>query len=239
MERPKNQRRLQRSRLGYVHAWNVHGIVIENTHWCRDNHWRKNTHPGCAKGVWKRQCLCDSTSLDMGTWELLITLYPIILFLKLYYSPGWINVEYLIILAKVASLALAIRWLAPLQWRHNERGGVSNHQPHDFLLIRLFSRSSKKTSKLRVTGLCVGNSPVTGEFPAQRASNAENVSIWWRHHAMPKNSPWRMRLKSESTKCLHNLVIYVTCVRWIKRATKLMTTQKLYYYIYSFLATLK
>ena len=24
---------------------------------------------------------------------------------------------------------------------------------------------------------------VTGEFPAQMASNAENVSIWWRHHA--------------------------------------------------------
>ena len=43
-------------------------------------------------------------------------------------------------------------------------------------------RRSKKTSKLRVTGLCAGNSPVTGEFPAQRASNAENVSIWWRHH---------------------------------------------------------
>ena len=34
----------------------------------------------------------------------------------------------------------------------------------------------------RVTGLCEGNSPVTGEFPAQRASNAENVSIWWCHH---------------------------------------------------------
>ena len=33
-----------------------------------------------------------------------------------------------------------------------------------------------------VTGLCEGNSPVTGEFPTQRASNAENVSIWWRHH---------------------------------------------------------
>ena len=27
-----------------------------------------------------------------------------------------------------------------------------------------------------------GNSPVTGEFPAQTASDAENVSIWWRHH---------------------------------------------------------
>ena len=34
----------------------------------------------------------------------------------------------------------------------------------------------KKTSKLQVTGFCEGNSPVTGEFPAQRASNAENVS---------------------------------------------------------------
>ena len=41
---------------------------------------------------------------------------------------------------------------------------------------------SKKTSKLRVTGLCAGNSPGTGEFPAQMASNAENVSIRWRHH---------------------------------------------------------
>ena len=40
----------------------------------------------------------------------------------------------------------------------------------------------KNTSKLRVTGLCAGNSPVTGEFSAQMASNAENVSIWWRHH---------------------------------------------------------
>ena len=45
-------------------------------------------------------------------------------------------------------------------------------------------RRSKKTSKLRVTGLCEGNSPVTGEFPAQGASNASNVSIWWRHHVM-------------------------------------------------------
>ena len=70
----------------------------------------------------------------------------------------------------------------PLQWRHNERDGVSNHQPDDCLLNRLFGRRSKKTSKLRVTNLCAGNSPVTGEFPAQRASNVENVSISWRHH---------------------------------------------------------
>ena len=69
-----------------------------------------------------------------------------------------------------------------LHWRHNGRDGVSNLEPHDCLLNRLFRRRSKKTSELRVTGLCVGNSPVTGEFHAQRASNAKNVSIWWRHH---------------------------------------------------------
>ena len=38
-------------------------------------------------------------------------------------------------------------------------------------------QASKKTSKLRATGLCAGNSPVAGEFPAQRASNAEIVSF--------------------------------------------------------------
>ena len=69
-----------------------------------------------------------------------------------------------------------------LRWRHNGRDGVSNHQPPDCLLNRLFRRRSKKTSKPRLTGLCVGNSPGTSEFPAQMASNAENVSIWWRRH---------------------------------------------------------
>ena len=56
------------------------------------------------------------------------------------------------------------------RWRHNGRYSVSNHQPHGRLLNRLFRRRSKKTSKLRVTGLCAGNSPGTGEFPAQIAS---------------------------------------------------------------------
>ena len=69
-----------------------------------------------------------------------------------------------------------------LRWRHNWRDSVSNHQPLDCLLNRLFGCRSKKASKLRVTGLCAGNSPVTGEFPAQMASNAKNISIWWRHH---------------------------------------------------------
>ena len=78
--------------------------------------------------------------------------------------------------ARLASGRIALRW------RHNDHAGVSNHQPHGCLLNRLFRRKSKKTSKLRVTGLCAGNSPGTGEFPAQMASYAENVSIWWRNH---------------------------------------------------------
>ena len=69
-----------------------------------------------------------------------------------------------------------------LRWRHNGRDSVSNHQPHDCLLNRLFRRRSKTISKRRVTGLCAGNSPGTGEFPAQMASNVEIVSVWWRHH---------------------------------------------------------
>ena len=63
---------------------------------------------------------------------------------------------------------------ASLQWRYNGCDGVWNNQPHDCLHNRLFRRRSKKTSKLRVTGLRVGNSPLAGEFPTLMSSNAEN-----------------------------------------------------------------
>ena len=51
----------------------------------------------------------------------------------------------------------------PLQWHHNEYDGVSNHQRHHCVLNRLFRRRSNKIPKLRVTGLCDGNSPVDSE----------------------------------------------------------------------------
>ena len=79
-----------------------------------------------------------------------------------------------------------------LQGRHNGRDSLSNLQPHD-CFNRLFRRRSNKTSKLCVTGFCAGNSPGTGEFPAQMASNVENVSIWWRHHETPRNASVRMQ----------------------------------------------
>ena len=73
-------------------------------------------------------------------------------------------------------------------------------------------RRSKKTSKLRVTGLCAGNSPVTGEFPAQRASNAENGSIWWRHH---RGSSYRSARKLNVKNETHGYDInkyYIRCL---------------------------
>ena len=81
----------------------------------------------------------------------------------------------------------------PLQWRHNGRDGVSNHQPHVCLFNRLFRHWRNNTSKLRVSDLCEGNSPMT----TQSASNAENVSIWWRHHAYLLHVCWLI-----SCRCL-------------------------------------
>ena len=89
----------------------------------------------------------------------------------------------------ITKLSTLVQMVASLQWRHNGCDCVSNHQPHDCLLNRLFRRRSKKTPKLRVTGLFAGNSPETGEFPAQMAGNTENVSIWWRHHVAACSSP--------------------------------------------------
>ena len=81
-----------------------------------------------------------------------------------------------------------------LQWRYNGRGGVSNHRLLDCLLNRLFRRRSQKTPKLHVTGICEGNSPVTGDFPTQRPVTRQMFPFddvmmmmmeqgfkWWNH----------------------------------------------------------
>ena len=114
---------------------------------------------------------------------------PVMQYTKIFwkFDISWLQdyIEYIAPNLNLNLLCFVLLWLYhgfTLRWRYNERAGVSNHQPHDCLLNRLFRPRSKKTSKLRVTGLCAGNSPGTGEFPAQMTNNAENVSIWWRHH---------------------------------------------------------
>ena len=86
------------------------------------------------------------------------------------YRHRHIFAEYFYCSCSVFSLPVKLHVDETLQWRHNGRDSVPNHQPHDCLFNRIFRRRSKKTSKLRVTGLCAGNSPGTGEFPAQMAS---------------------------------------------------------------------
>ena len=80
------------------------------------------------------------------------------------------------------------RYKTVLKWRHNERDGVSNHQPHDCLLNHLFRHRSKKTSKLRVTGLCEGihrwpvNSPhIMVNFRTDPHNPHPIVPPWGRH----------------------------------------------------------
>ena len=73
-----------------------------------------------------------------------------------------------------------------LQWRHNERGGVSNHRRRDCFPNHMFKRRSKKTPKLRVTGLCEGNPPVAGGFPHKgpvtRKMLPVDVIMWSKFH---------------------------------------------------------
>ena len=122
-------------------------------------------------------------------------------------------------------LHLAQQWQKSLQWRHNERAVISNHRLLDCLLNRLFRYRSKETSKFHIICLCEGNSRVTSEFLAPRCSNAENVSIWWRHHEnIDITLQWsHMRvMSSQITSKLHNLINHL--FRHTLKKTKLHIT---------------
>ena len=82
----------------------------------------------------------------------------------------WVILGELPLLKKPQPFSLALKSTnsggAPfaLQWCHNECHGISNHRHLDCLLNCSFRCRSKKTSKLHITNLCAGNSPVIGEF---------------------------------------------------------------------------
>ena len=96
----------------------------------------------------------------------------------------------------------ALWWLFHFNGDVIVMSAMADHQPHNYLLNRLFRHRSKKTSKLGVTGLCAGNSSVTGEFPAQRASH-ENVSIWWRHHKCHRGIHRRIYRTNSANHVIH------------------------------------
>ena len=99
-----------------------------------------------------------------------------------------------------------------LRWRHNGRDSVPNHQPHDCLLNSLFGCRSKKhqssASLAFVWGIHRGpvNSP-----PTQMASNAENVSIWWRHHDYENNG---YTMTSLRLRCVKRSVTFKNPDHW-------------------------
>ena len=144
---------------------------------------------------WSTYCIFHIVDICKIIW---ISKEKLLLKILMFYSPKYTNtymfisdeilISYAYILTHIAATQTVVctkvrgGFPSPLQWRHNERGCVSNRQPHDCLLNRLFRYRSKQTSKLSVTDHFEGDSSVTGEFPAQMTSNAENVSIWWRHY---------------------------------------------------------
>ena len=76
--------------------------------------------------------------------------------------------------------AISLSLLVSLQWRHDGRDSVSNQQPRDCLLNRLFKENIKAPRHWPFCEEFTG----TGEFPAHMASYVENVSIWWRQHVL-------------------------------------------------------
>ena len=118
-----------------------------------------------------------------GTWMKVAKFWCDVIFIcisfRLFYLVWglWVNL-----------LHASIR-ISSLRWRHNDHDCVSNHQPYDCLLNRLFRRKSKKTSKLRVTGLCVGNSPGPVNSPhkgpvTRKMFPFDDVIMWYNHIPM-------------------------------------------------------
>ena len=100
---------------------------------------------------------------------------------------------------------------------------------------RLFRRRSKKASYLHVTGFCEGDSPVTVQFPAQRASNAENVSNSWRHHDYDQCTLFIPEFDTNYCygSIIHFLIIYrhVYIYKHISRSTYVITPPRVSFFV--------
>ena len=114
-------------------------------------------------------CFCSSSSLCMYTLVGALGLKRWIKCLSIYLSTS--HKEGI------------IYWVVTLQWCHNEHDGVSNYRRRDCSPNRLFGNIKTPCHWLLWGKL---NSPVSGGFSAQRASNAEHVSIWWHHRDLPQ-----------------------------------------------------
>ena len=131
----------------------THYAIIDNHNWIMDIHNYNAVMDINNCVIHNCRELWIPISLDIHNWLWISTIRWFIRFWLFIYVVSWLSI-YVVSLGQLFET-------------------VSNYQLHECLLNRLFRRRWKKTSKLRVTGLWEGNSPVTGEFPAQKASNAK------------------------------------------------------------------
>ena len=105
------------------------------------------------------------------------------------------------------------RWFSS---QHNDHDGVSNHQPRGCLLNRLFRRRSKKTSKLRVTGLCAGNSPGPVNSPhkgsvTRKMFPFDDVIMQCSHRTFKESV-----VRYYTQVPIYNMIFH-TALQWLKR----------------------
>ena len=114
-----------------------------------------------------------------------------------------------------------------LQWRHNGRDGVSDHQPHECHTQPFIQVQIKENIKAQRLWPSCREFPGDRwiEFPTQRASNADNVSIWWRHHEMAMKGSnsrtitntnvkkWSLRLRHHDYNISQKIHFYDSCVK--------------------------
>ena len=190
-------------------------VSVMPTCWCANSLWPR---PSAGRVLIQQNCYCFKVSLAINGFELYTNLtnptvhlsrIPQEIFQNNNVHSFALNGE-MWDTGQVHREICELDYSSSLQWRHNERNSVLNHQRFDCLLNRLSRHRSKKTSKLRVTGLCEGNSLVTGEFSTQRASNVENVSIWWRHHGWSRSDIYSISPEIARHIAAHQMFILQT-----------------------------
>ena len=101
---------------------------------------------------------------------------------------------------------------------HNRRG-ISHYRQLDCLLSALFRITTKKTTKLYITGFLWGELPVT----SQRVGNAERVSMSWRHYMLRERTPecisviiWICEIIAQLPKLA---IVSQLCFCWVRKKT--------------------
>ena len=111
------------------------------------------------------QCVLSGAVYHFISWLVLVIIFHIIMKLNVVLVSSFVyswSCEYITIYVAVRTWLSYWQPFLTLEWRHNERDGVSNHRHLGCLLNGLFRRRSKKTSKIRVID------PLCWEFTGDR-----------------------------------------------------------------------